>query len=200
MTVVLYAVEGSTDAPIAEKLIQLVGRLPRQVSASGGAGVVDSKIARWAKPSNRAPMLILRDWDSVDGVECAPRLVQKLAGPHRPPNVAVRVVVRSIESWLMADRDAASAYFRTSSMPTRPENLERPKLALVRACKSSRLVKVRSGMVPREGSGGAVGADFAPLITEFAREHWDPMRAAENAPSLGRAIDRMHQLVADGIW
>jgi hypothetical protein len=200
MTEVLYAVEGGTDVPVAEKLIAHVGRRPRQVSASGGSGVIDAKLGRWAQPSNHAPMLILRDWDLSDGVLCPPALIDKIAGHARPANVAVRIAVRSMESWLMADTFAARRFFQTSRLPQQPELLDRPKLALVDACRDSRLRRVRIGMVPRPGSGGAVGADFALLIGEYAREHWDPVRAQVNAPSLRRAIARMQELVTRGAW
>ena len=36
MTVVYYAVEGDTDVPVAEGLIQLVGRDPCPTSVAGG--------------------------------------------------------------------------------------------------------------------------------------------------------------------
>lgn len=200
MTPVLYAVEGGTDVPVAEKLIALVGRVPRRVSASGGSGHIDAGLARWSRPSNTSPMLVLRDWDSADNVGCAPELRMKIAGEACPPNVAVRIVVRAMESWLMADYNAACEYFRTSKIPHNPEQVERPKLALVEACRRSKLRVIRDGMTPRNGSGGAVGTDFALLIADFARNHWDPQRARLNAPSLSRAIVRLEDLVANDIW
>jgi hypothetical protein len=200
MTPVLFAVEGETDVPVAEKLIELVGRVPRRVSASGGSSSIDAGLTRWARPSNGEPMLVLRDWDVADNVECAPELRARIAGARCPSNVAVRIVVRSMESWLMADRDAACHYFRTTKIPIHPEQVEHPKLALVDACRRSKLRRVRDGMIPRPGSGGAVGADFSLLIADFARNHWNPTRARLNAPSLSRAIGRMEQLIADNIW
>lgn len=201
MTEVLYAVEGGTDVAVAERLIIHVGRRPRQVSSSGGSGDIDAKLERWCQPSNRMPMLILRDWDLVDGVACPSALLDKVAaGATRPANVAVRIVVRSIESWLMADTLAARKFFGTSQLSAEPELLTTPKRSLVEACRSSKLRRVRVGMVPRAGSGGGAGADFALLIGEYAREHWDPVRAQANAPSLRRAIVRMNELVASGVW
>lgn len=200
MTEVLYAVEGTTDAPVAEKLIRLMNRVPRQVSASGGSSTIDTKLARWAQSSNSAPMLILRDWDPVDHAACPAELVGRIAGVNRPPNIAVRIVVRSIESWLMADIEAAKDFFRTPGLPATPESLHRPKPALARACEGSRLARVKRGMVPRQGSGGAVGPEYTLLVTEFARDHWDPLRASENSPSLARTVQRLRQLVESGVW
>ena len=200
MTVVLYAVEGSPDAPVAEKLIALVGCEARVISASGGSSVIDAKLGRWSQPSNRMPMLIVRDWDQADNVDCPGELVGKLAGADRPTNIALRIAVRSIESWLMADRDAAAGYFRTPSIPTDPDSLERPKLALVSACRKSKLKAIREGMAPKGSGGGTVGTDYTRLLTDFARDHWDPRRAAVNSPSLDRTLARLSQLVDDGWW
>lgn len=200
MTVVLYAVEGSTDAPVAEKLIELVGCEARLVSASGGSSLIDRKLGRWTQASNQQPMLILRDWDHGDHAECAPELVRNLIPDHCPANVALRIVVRSIESWLMADAHAAASFFSTSSIPKDPDTIERPKVALVAACRKSRIKAIRSNMAPSEASGGAVGIGYATLVREFAASHWDPERASANSPSLARAVFRLRQLVEVGAW
>ena len=200
MTVVLYAVEGSTDVPVAEKLIALVECESRVVSASGGSSVIDGKLPRWTKASNMQPMLVLRDWDQADDAACAPELVASLLGKACPSNVALRIVVRSVESWLMADYDAATSFFRTALIPKDPDSVERPKLALVSACRKSAIKAIRDGMTPRNASSGAVGIDYANLVREFAENHWDPQRASANSPSLARAISRLKQLVEDGVW
>jgi len=200
MTIVLYAVEGSTDAPVAEKLISMVECESRMVSASGGSSVIDRKLARWTKSSNTFPMLILRDWDQADGAACAPDLAASLKGETCPANIALRIVVRSIESWLMADIDAAASFFRTARIPTDPDLVERPKLALVAACRRSEARTIREGMSPSSSSTSAVGTDYTRLVREFAKDHWDPGRASDTSPSLARAISRLNQLVKDGMW
>ena len=200
MTVVMYAVEGSTDVPVAEKLIALVECESRVVSASGGSSVIDGKLPRWTKASNKQPMLVLRDWDQADGAACAPELVASLLGDACPANVALRIVVRSVESWLMADYDAATSFFRTALIPKDPDSVDRPKLALVSACRKSAIKAIRDGMTPANASSGAVGIDYANLVREFAEDHWDPQRASANSPSLARAISRLKQLVDDRVW
>jgi hypothetical protein len=200
MTVVLYAVEGTTDAPVAEKLISLVKCEPRVVSASGGSSVIDLGLARWSMASNKQPMLILRDWDQADGAGCAPELVARLLGKACPTNVALRIVVRSVESWLMADYDAAKSFFQTAHIHRDPDSLDSPKLALVAACRRSTTRRIRDGMTPGSSTGGAVGPDYSILLRDFAQNHWDPTRAAGNSPSLARAITRLRTLVEDGEW
>jgi hypothetical protein len=200
MTEVLYAVEGGTDVPYAEKLITLFGRKPRLIAASGGAAAIDEKLQRWSRPSNHTAMLVLRDWDDADNSSCPAALRSKLTGVSCPENVALRIVVRSIETWLMADRQAAIKFFRTSEIPSDPEDLRRPKIALVNACRRSSSASIRRGMVPLTGSGSPVGVDFARLVIEFGVLHWDPLRARQNAPSLDRTLVRLGQLTSHQIW
>jgi hypothetical protein len=199
MTPVLFAVEGASDVAVAEKLILHVGRVPRVVSSSGGSSVIDEKLERWARPTNRVPMLVLRDWDERDGVACSPALVDRIAS-KRPPNIAVRIVVRSIEAWLMADLSAARSFFRSAAIPTQPELESRPKIALVQACKASKLRRIRDGIVPSPTSGAVVGPEYSLLVNEYARDHWDVGRAMKNSPSLARAVQRMEILVATKVW
>lgn len=92
---VLYAVEGATDAPVAEKLIAYVGGVPRVVVAEGGKSAVDARVKRWSQSSNRQRILVLRDWDRSDRVECAPELIRTIFdGRVLLPNLVVRVAVR----------------------------------------------------------------------------------------------------------
>jgi hypothetical protein len=199
MTPVLFAVEGASDVAVAEKLILHVGRVPRVVAATGGSSVIDDRLLRWAQPTNQTPMLVLRDWDDRDGVPCPSALVEKIAST-RPANVAVRIVVRSIEAWLMADSSAARAFFRSKAIPSQPELEPRPKIALVQACRASKLRRIRDGIVPPPRSGAVVGPEYSLLINEYARDHWDVSRALQNAPSLARAVQRLETLVATQVW
>ena len=104
------------------------------------------------------------------------------------------------EAWLMADASAARAFFRSAAIPSQPELEPRPKIALVQACRASKLRRIRDGIVPPPRSGGVVGPEYSLLINEYARDHWDVSRALQNAPSLARAVQRLETLVATQVW
>jgi hypothetical protein len=167
-----FGVEGATDVPVAEALIRYVGREPVRTYVGGGKTKLDSRIRRWTESGNQAPFLVLRDWDPDDPGSC---LVEFLDGLMKrascPERVAVRVPVRSVESWLMADREAFGSYFATSVGPTSPDELVDPKGALVEACRRSRSSAVRDDMVPRGGSGRRVGELYEARVIEFGRRH-----------------------------
>ena len=193
--IVGYGVEGLTDAPIAEKLIRLIGRQPRPLSDSGGSGTLDQKILKWNSASLRIPILVLRDWDERDQVECAPALVQQvLGGALKSNQLVVRIPVRSIESWLLADEVAFKSFFGTTGLPGQPDQEPNPKHAVVAACRRSRKPAIKKAVVPSDGSGRAVGPLYVGTIIEFAASHWDARRAEENSPSLQRAINRLEVL------
>jgi len=55
-------------------------------------------------------------------------------------------------------------------------------------------------MVPREGSGRAVGKEYTSLVSEYAADVWDPEKARTRSPSLDRSLMRVSELAARGSW
>ena len=162
--------------PVAEKLVRLVGRTPRRGPVPAGKARLDANLMRWDQPSNRQPFLVLRDWDDDDGVACVPGLIDKVRGDGPGSRVlAVRIAVRSVESWLLADSEAFSSFFRVrrNTLPPSPDELVDPKGAVLQACSRSPS-NIRKGMLPRVGSGRRVGPEYAAFVVEFGRDHWDP--------------------------
>ena len=95
-----------------------------------------------------------------------------------------------MESWLLADVEGFSQFFAVNAnhLPREPEALPSPKATLVDVCRRSRSRAIREAVVPRPGSGRAVGPEYTATIREFAVMAWDLDRAAAEAPSLARAI------------
>jgi hypothetical protein len=194
-----YGVEGVSDVPVAEKLIRYIHREPRQLSISGSSSKLDAKIRKWNSPSLKVPILVLRDWDERDGVGCAPELLAKVLGGNlNSRGLVVRIPVRSLESWLLADGEAFEEFFGTSKLPIQPDDELHPKLLLVNVCRKSKKSWIRDAVVPTQKSGRIVGTLYAPTIIKFATDHWDPVRAAAKSPSLKRALNRLSQLADEG--
>lgn len=55
-------------------------------------------------------------------------------------------------------------------------------------------------MVPPVGAAGQVGPEYATLIIGYCSSAWRPDVAAQNAPSLERALAEIDKLVATGVW
>lgn len=200
MSVVHFAVEGWTDIPVAKRLIRLVGRQPKQVFVAGGKSRLDPQVTKILRTSGRLDWLILRDLD--DDAPCAAALVAHLTDGQSLRRVHLRIAVRASESWLLADARAFAGEFSISihDLPSQPDELVNPKRSVVELCRRSRRAEIRDAMIPRSAGGRAVGPEYATRISAFAREKWDPERAASRSPSLSRTLSALRRTAAKGGW
>jgi hypothetical protein len=188
-----YIGEGETDAAVARRLIEHVGaplgrnwldrRGPR------GKQALDRRLGGFANTARHgARVLILRDLD--DDAPCAGDLVGQLL-PKRPDTLLLRIAIRSVEAWLMADRTgfAAAMRIRMGLIAEKQESLLHPKATLIelgRKSKDRHIRDVFSGSWQQQ----------AGWLIDFVEDHWSVTRAAESgaAPSLRRAIARLRDL------
>lgn len=194
---VSYAVEGWTDEPVAERLIRHVGREPWRRYTARGASRLDPKLPGYNLSAERQPWLVLRD---LDAVGCPSELIRDLIG-EPAPRMALRIAVRQLESWLLADHAGFGRYFtvKETNLPPAPDDLPNAKRALVRACASSRRRDVRQAMVPTPSGRRQVGPEYEAWIRQFVVEEWDPVRASERSPSLQRTLERL-RVLSETAW
>jgi hypothetical protein len=90
----------------------------------------------------------------------------------------------------MADREGISEFLSVSSsrIPLYPDAIQSPKTEMVNIGRRSRKKLIRTAMVPREGSGTAIGPAYASTLIEFATTQWDIHAATPNSPSLSRSL------------
>ena len=201
MTVVRLAVEGKTDAPVAERIVRLVGLVPRTSFVAGGKTKLDPRIPGLNRLAARTNWLILRDFDH--DAPCPPALVHNLmAGQTIAPRLSLRIAVRALESWLLADIEGFSSEFsvKREHVPANPDDRDNPKKDLVQACGHSIRGEIRRAMTPHPRSGRKVGREYTSRVIRFANNRWSPERAAQRSPSLHRALEALRRLVADGAW
>lgn len=203
MAEVDYVGEGPTDAEVARALIRAAGGSPGTdyVTPRRGRGKdnLDQRLAGFrAGAEHGRPILVLRDLDS--DAPCAGELVSRLmTSPH--PLFCLRVAVRAVEVWLMADRKAFAREFGVGENAVPPneqlESLVDPKARLIELARQSRKHDIRQGVPPSSRSGVRVGPEYAAWLSDFARDQWDPRRAvaAGGVPSLERALLRLMDVV-----
>ena len=117
--------------------------------------------------------------------------------PDPAPLMCFRVAVREIESWLLADRDNLATFLSVpeSEFPPNPETLDDPKRGMIELAKKSRNRAIREDMLPRPGSGRAIGPAYPSRLIEFATRHWKPEVATNRCESLRRCWQRLTELV-----
>lgn len=190
MATVTIAVEGTTDVPVLRRILAGVGHHVAVAHGGHGKGDIDRNITGYNNAARFAPWVVLRDLDH--DAECPGILVATLL-PVPAEHMRLRVAVRGMESWLIADADALAKFLsiKKKAVPDNPDALGHPKQTLVNLARQSRRRDIREDMVPAYGTSGVIGPAYASRVDEFAREHWRPAVAATRSDSLRRTINRL---------
>lgn len=199
MAFINLAGEGLTDISAATSLIKLFQLKLGAISSVRSKSKIDAKLRELNRTGKHLNWLILRDLDH--DAKCASQLIKGLI-KNRSPRMSIRIPVRTIESWLLADVDGFAGEFCVARrhLPKYPDELDDPKQRVVEICKKSNQSKIRKAMVPRNGSGRKVGPEYDNRVSAFATTKWNPRRAAERSPSLQRTLTALRKLVDDKVW
>lgn len=189
------AVEGIVDEAVVQKLIIGAGACPGTIYGKIGKAFLRQKVQGFNNAARTWPWLILTDLDN--DADCAPTLCAQWI-PDPAPLMCLRIAVREVEAWLMADVESLAEYLRVarSKIPDNPEQLVDPKREMVNIARHSRRTAIQKDMVPREGAGRSVGPAYASRMIEYIQTSWRPNVASEQAESLMRAISCIRQMVA----
>lgn len=152
-----------------------VRRLFSDLSLTAGAfyhtsiPAFETRLRRFNEAARHAPWFALCD---LDREECAPvRLRRYLPDPAR--GMCFRIAVPTVEAWFLADGQGIAQFLRVAkdSVPYAPEDEPDPKSSLVALARRSRSRAVREGLAPAAGDRRSVGAEYALMMSEFARDH-----------------------------
>ena len=198
MAYISGAVEGISDEAVLRRLVAGRGANVHRVQAHYGKSNLRRAPPGYNAAATGDPWLVFVDLDR--DFECAALLVADwLPVPSR--HMRFRVVVRQIESWLLADADRFASFFgvRGSLLPERPDDLDDAKATLLSLIGESRRKAIRQDMMPRPRSGRPVGVAYSSRLMEFAydlRRGWRPDVAARRSPSLSKCLTRLDELIA----
>lgn len=105
-----------------------------------------------------------------------------------PPQCIFRIAVREIESWILADHTAWAEYIGipAANFSKHPEQLDHPKEHLLNVIRKKGNTKIHREMLPKESAH--IGPQYNDVMCKFIENLWMPERAAENSPSLKRAL------------
>ncbi len=147
---VTLAGEGYVDVLVLERLADELA-LPHGTQYDcGGKPALRRRLPGFNAAAARSPWVVLAD---LDQEPCAAEHVHELL-PQPERFMVLRLAVRAVEAWLMADAEALAAWLRVTPdrLPGAPDQLVDAKQALVDIARSSRSSALRQDMVPRGGS------------------------------------------------
>jgi len=193
--VVSAAVEGDLDEVVLRSIADYVGISVGSVFGRKGKPYLLRMLGGYNNAARFSPWVVLIDLDR--NYDCAPTaLANWLSDPA--DMMFLRIAVRAIESWLLADRDRIAALLSVSpqSISSDPDSLGDPKRYLVDIARNSPRSEVRTSLVPRPGSGRSVGISYNTKMIEFVTTgRWRIDYARRSSASLQRTLDRLRNLI-----
>lgn len=182
------AVEGTVDEVVLRRVLTAVQREVGTIYVTRGKQNLLRRLPGFNHAAEFAPWVVLVDLNSAP---CPLALISEHL-PDPAPLMRMRVAVRAIESWLLADRDRLATFLAVSSrrVPANPDDEANPKEALVNLARRSRRRAIRDDIVPAPGSGRKVGPAYEARLIEFVlrTDGWRPRDAATRSESLRRCL------------
>lgn len=187
------AVEGPVDEAVLRKVLDQAGATLYPLHITNGKQELLRRLPGFNRAARSAPWVVLVDLDR--SAECAPPARLNWL-PDPAPLMYFRIVVRAVEAWLLADREAAASYLGVpvARIPIEPERLDNPKQELVAIARRSGRREIREGLAPRPESGRQVGPTYTSHMIAYAQTTWRPEVAAQKADSLRRLRARLSTL------
>jgi hypothetical protein len=189
---VSLAVEGLLDEQVLRVLIAQSHKAFAVGVCYGkrGKNHLRENILRFNHAAAHVPFIILADLDDVD---CAPDLIRHWLPRGCHTNLILRIAVREIESWLMADREHLADFLGIAStkIPIHPDECADPKIEIINLARRSSKHSIREDLIP--DSPSRVGKNYIGQLTWFVTTKWRATHARKHSPSLDSAINALAQ-------
>lgn len=182
-------VEGLLDEYVLAHLIRLNPLLQLgTVRGKRGRPYIEANIGKYnAAAQFSTPGLCLFD---LDHDPCPIELINAWLPHGRSPHFLVRIAVREVESWFLADPKHLAEFLKVSlsKIPHNPDHITDPKQAIVSLAAKSTSRQIRESVAPTAGSSAKVGAAYISEMARFIQKYWDVDTAIQNSQSLARAV------------
>jgi hypothetical protein len=189
------AVEDQLSDAVARRLLQHASRYAVGTTyGREGFGYLRKTISGWNKAAKGVPFMVMTD---LDDYPCPRALIDEWLGESKHPNLLLRVAVREVESWLLADILNLPQYLKVSRkyVPENPDTLTDAKASLVALAKRSHSSEIRAQIVPRTGSTAKQGPEYNSSLSRFVWSSWDIESAGSTSPSLARTVKVLTKFV-----
>jgi len=168
-----------------------------EVHKRGGAGYLRKRTKAFNNLARLNPVLLLTD---LDRCPCPPGLLEEWLPHPRHRNFLLRVAVREVEAWLLADDDSMGRFLglrRALRIPD-PEGLPDPKAELLKLGNTSPIRDVRDGLVRLEHAGVLrQGPAYNSIMSAYVYQSWQAGHAVAKCRSLRRMVAALQRLESD---
>ncbi|WP_345991556.1 DUF4276 family protein [Sulfurimonas sp. HSL-1716] len=184
------------DAPSIEIIRKILREFPQEFcifreDCKNGYGNIKKAIHKYNQAAEYIHYFILTD---LDNDPCPSAKINDWLGEiSKNDKLFFRIVVREIESWLLADKEGFSQFLNIpiANFVNNPDELNDPKNEVFRVVKKSNKRKYKEAILPN--SGASIGPAYNSTIKEFIDNYWDLNRAMKNSPSLKKTIDALNR-------
>ncbi|MDZ7856187.1 hypothetical protein [Sphaerotilus sp.] len=195
MVGIAIATEDELSEAVARRLVAEVQPALEvsQTLRRNGFGYLRSRMSNWCELARFQPILLLTD---LDRVACPVELLRQWRGTLvLPDDLLLRIAVREVEAWLLADQPAMRVLLgERGRLPVEPDALPDPKATLLQLAARHASRDVRADLVQQSGAMASQGIGYNARLVQWVQDHWEPARAADSSPSLRRARIRLQDL------
>jgi hypothetical protein len=181
--------EGHLEEPVARRLLADAGLdlSTTKFKVAGGGTKFWPEVKRYNEAARHDLLFVaLADLEQ----EPCPAAVFSRHLPRRTNSFILRLAVKMLESWLLADGERMAAFLHApqSRIPQQPDQEEHPKRLLVELARKHAPSALKRDLVPERGLSGVVGPGYRPQMELFINNRWRPQIARHQSPSLDRAL------------
>lgn len=159
-----------------------------------GSGYLRSRIDMLRELAKRDPIFLITD---LDQKPCPNALLTHWIGHNKlPENFLLRVAVREVESWIIADHDGIRCFMnkRGIRLPDTPDVLPDPKQTLLQIAARHAPRDIKDDLLVARNALTSQGIGYNRRLCNFVSEQWSPERACERSESLRRACNSLRAL------
>lgn len=193
---VMLVVEDALSEAVMRRVLRCSPRpfSVERVQVTGGVGAIRQRVPVFLNACRVVPHVVLAD---LDAGECAARLLSDWKLSRLPAELLIRIAVRAVEAWLLADAHGLADFLQVPStkIPDQPEVLADPKQTLINIARRSRSRRLAAEIVPPPGSRARTGPLYNQKLGYFASERWNVGWAAQQASSLARALAALERFL-----
>jgi len=193
----LVAAEDELSCEVLRKLVTASGRfaISSEINTRGNDQLRKS-IKKFKYASHVLPHIVLTD---LDRYPCPPALIKDWGAGKLPTRLMLRIAVREVEAWLLADRYGIADFLQVSlnKIPLAPELEPDPKRTLLNLARKSRSRRLTQELLPEQGSVACIGPLYNARLSEFVNTTWNLEQACDAAPSLARAVSRLTSFMSE---